>query len=92
VLSGGRLEFGVGRGFLSYAYDIFGVEMDQSHQRYREGVELILKAWTADGPFSFDGQFWKLKDYQFFPQPIQKPHPPVLRRVRAQRPAFNGPA
>ena len=78
VLSEGRLEFGVGRGFLSYAYDIFGVDMDQSHARYREGVELILKAWTADGPFSFDGQFWKLTDYQFFPQPVQKPHPPVF--------------
>ncbi len=36
VLSDGRLDFGVGRGFLYYAYDIFGVDMEQSHQRYRE--------------------------------------------------------
>ena len=88
VLSGGRLEFGVGRGFLSYAYDIFGVDMEQSHQRYREGVELILKAWTADGPFSFDGQFWKLKDYQFFPQPVQKPHPPIFAAGAATPSSF----
>jgi len=78
VLSGGRLDFGVGRGFLYYAYDIFGVDMEQSHQRYREGMDLILQAWTADRPFSYDGQFWKLKDYQFFPQPVQKPHPRVF--------------
>jgi alkanesulfonate monooxygenase SsuD/methylene tetrahydromethanopterin reductase-like flavin-dependent oxidoreductase (luciferase family) len=78
VLSGGRLDYGVGRGFLSYAYDLFGVDLAQSHERYHEGVDLIIKAWTADGPFSFDGRFWKLRDYEFFPKPVQKPHPPIF--------------
>ena len=78
VLSGGRLDYGVGRGFLSYAYDLFNVGQEQSHDRYHEGVELIIKAWTADGPFSFEGKFWKLRDYEFFPKPVQKPHPPIF--------------
>ncbi len=78
VLSGGRLDYGVGRGFLSYAYDLFGIDMAQSHERYHEGVDLIIKAWTAEGPFSFDGRFWKLRDYEFFPKPVQQPHPPVF--------------
>ena len=78
VLSGGRLDYGVGRGFLSYAYDLFNIDMAESHERYHEGVELIIKAWTAEGPFSFDGRFWKLRDYEFFPKPVQKPHPPVF--------------
>jgi alkanesulfonate monooxygenase SsuD/methylene tetrahydromethanopterin reductase-like flavin-dependent oxidoreductase (luciferase family) len=78
VLSGGRLDYGVGRGFLSYAYDLFNIDLAQSHARYHEGVELIIKAWTAEGPFSFDGQFWKLRDYEFFPKPVQKPHPPIF--------------
>ena len=58
VLSEGRLEYGIGRGFLNYSYTVFGINPDESHARYREGSELILKAWTADGPFSFDGKFW----------------------------------
>jgi alkanesulfonate monooxygenase SsuD/methylene tetrahydromethanopterin reductase-like flavin-dependent oxidoreductase (luciferase family) len=39
---------------------------------------LILKAWTADRPFSFDGKRWQLADYTFFPKPLQKPHPLVF--------------
>jgi alkanesulfonate monooxygenase SsuD/methylene tetrahydromethanopterin reductase-like flavin-dependent oxidoreductase (luciferase family) len=78
VLSQGRLEYGIGRGFLNYSYQVFGVNPDESHERYREGTELIIKAWTSDGPFSFDGKFWKLSDYSFFPQPLQKPFPPIF--------------
>jgi len=77
VLSGGRLEYGVGRGFLRYALDLFGIDEDESHDRYREAAQIILRAWTSGEPFSYDGRFWKLKDYQFFPPPLQQPHPPV---------------
>lgn len=77
VVSGGRLEYAIGRGVLKYDYDIMGLDEGESYARYREGVDLILKAWTAQGPFSYDGRFWKLKDYSFFPQPVQKPHPPI---------------
>lgn len=77
VLSGGRLEYAIGRGVLKYDYDIMGLDEGESYARYREGIELILKAWGANGPFSHDGRFWKLNDYTFFPQPVQKPHPPI---------------
>jgi alkanesulfonate monooxygenase SsuD/methylene tetrahydromethanopterin reductase-like flavin-dependent oxidoreductase (luciferase family) len=77
VLSGGRLEYGTGRGFLSLAYDVFGVDQTQGPARFREAAELIVRAWTADGPFSFQGEFWKVEDYEFFPRPIQSPHPPI---------------
>jgi alkanesulfonate monooxygenase SsuD/methylene tetrahydromethanopterin reductase-like flavin-dependent oxidoreductase (luciferase family) len=78
VLSEGRLEYGIGRGFLNYSYEVFGLNPDESHERYREGTELIIKAWTSEGPFSFDGRFWKLADYTFFPKPLQKPYPPIF--------------
>jgi len=78
ILSGGRLEYGVGRGFLRYALDLFGVEEDESHERYREALELILKAWTSRESFDFEGRFWKVRDYQFFPPPLQQPHPPIF--------------
>ena len=77
VISGGRLEYAIGRGVLKYDYDIMGLDESESYARYREGIDLIIKAWTADGPFSHDGRFWKLKDYSFFPRPVQKPHPPI---------------
>ena len=77
VLSNGRLEYGIGRGFLKYSHLIFGVNEDDNHRRYHEGTEIILKAWTSNGPFSYEGEFWKLQDYTFFPKPIQQPHPPI---------------
>jgi alkanesulfonate monooxygenase SsuD/methylene tetrahydromethanopterin reductase-like flavin-dependent oxidoreductase (luciferase family) len=77
VLSGGRLEYGIGRGFLKLAYDLFGVDEAESHARYHEGAELILKAWTSTGPFSHDGRFFPVQQYTFFPKPLQQPHPPI---------------
>jgi alkanesulfonate monooxygenase SsuD/methylene tetrahydromethanopterin reductase-like flavin-dependent oxidoreductase (luciferase family) len=77
ALSGGRLDYGVGRGYLTYAYEVLGVDLDEAVARYREGLAVIETAWASDGPFSFDGQFTKLKDYHFFPKPVQRPRPPI---------------
>src|SRR5579871_1591495 len=65
VLSNGRLEYGVGRGFLNYAYQLMGVDRTESLDRFREGTDLIIAAWTAERPFSFHGRFWQIEDYQF---------------------------
>ena len=77
VLSGGRLEYGIGRGFLKYSHEIFGINEDENHERYHEGTDIIVKAWTSDEPFSYQGKFWQLQDYTFFPKPLQQPHPPI---------------
>jgi alkanesulfonate monooxygenase SsuD/methylene tetrahydromethanopterin reductase-like flavin-dependent oxidoreductase (luciferase family) len=78
VISGGRLEYAIGRGVLKYDYDIMNLEESESQARYREGTELIIKAWTSSDPFSHQGRFWKLTDYLLFPPPVQKPHPPIF--------------
>jgi alkanesulfonate monooxygenase SsuD/methylene tetrahydromethanopterin reductase-like flavin-dependent oxidoreductase (luciferase family) len=75
VLSNGRLEYGVGRGYMSYAYDLFGVDQTESADRYREGVKFVDDAWRANGPFSFTGKYLNVKDYNFFPKPVQSPPP-----------------
>jgi alkanesulfonate monooxygenase SsuD/methylene tetrahydromethanopterin reductase-like flavin-dependent oxidoreductase (luciferase family) len=77
VLSGGRLEYGIGRGFLRYALDVFGIDESESPARYREAAEIIVAAWTAKGPISYRGEFSDVVDYEFFPAPLQKPHPPI---------------
>jgi alkanesulfonate monooxygenase SsuD/methylene tetrahydromethanopterin reductase-like flavin-dependent oxidoreductase (luciferase family) len=75
VLSNGRLEYGAGRGYMSYAYDLFGVAQSESAERFREGLSFIDAAWRADGPFSFEGKFITAVDYHFFPKPVQNPPP-----------------
>ncbi|MEA3216806.1 MAG: hypothetical protein QOJ19_2962 [Acidimicrobiia bacterium] len=78
VLSGGRLEYGIGRGFLKTAYDLFGIETEESTRRFREGAEVIQAAWNAAGkPFDTDGEFWSLRGAECFPPPLQQPHPPI---------------
>jgi alkanesulfonate monooxygenase SsuD/methylene tetrahydromethanopterin reductase-like flavin-dependent oxidoreductase (luciferase family) len=77
VLSGGRLDYGIGRGFLQYAYQLLGVDPAESRARYEEAGEVIVRAWTARGPFSHHGRFWSFDDYEFFPPPLQRPHPPI---------------
>lgn len=78
VLSGGRLEYGIGRGFLKSAYDLFGVDTEESHRRYREGAEVLVKAWQAAGaPFDTDGEFYRLRAAECFPPPVQRPTPPI---------------
>lgn len=78
VLSGGRLEYGIGRGFLKSAYDLFGIDTEESTRRYREGAEVILAAWRASGrAFDTYGEFWPLRGAECFPPPVQQPHPPV---------------
>jgi alkanesulfonate monooxygenase SsuD/methylene tetrahydromethanopterin reductase-like flavin-dependent oxidoreductase (luciferase family) len=76
LISGGRLDFGVGRGYQAAEYAGFGVSMDESKERFAECVEVLLKAWTEE-TFSFDGRFTKVEDVTVLPKPVQKPHPPV---------------
>jgi natural product biosynthesis luciferase-like monooxygenase protein len=76
VLSGGRLDFGVGRGLFPFEYDGIGVPQDEGRQRMEEGVEMILKAWQNE-QLTFAGQFTNVTDLTILPRPIQKPHPPL---------------
>lgn len=80
VLSGGRLLLGVGRGWQVPEFQIFQVPQSDSRAMFLESVDIIRRAWTEDG-FSHDGKFWKFKDVNVFPKPVQKPHPPIYWTV-----------
>lgn len=77
VLSNGRLDFGVGRGYQWGEFHKFDVPMDQATRRFEESMEVITKAWTCNEPFDHDGEFWSFRDMTVFPKPVQAPHPPV---------------
>src|SRR5881628_1344093 len=77
VLSGGRLiaGFPVGTSMdINYCY---GQNPATVRDKYREGHDLILKAWAEREPFAWNGKYTKLRYVNLWPQPIQKPHPPI---------------
>ena len=77
LLSGGRLEFGVGRGYRFPEFDGFCMPMQEAEPRFDEALDLILKAWNSDARFSHQGQFWSYNNIVVEPPVFQQPHPPV---------------
>jgi probable F420-dependent oxidoreductase len=80
VLSGGRLELGIGAGWLKSDYDQSGIPMDAPKVRVDRMEEAIgvLKNAFAEGPQDFAGEHYRITGYEGFPKPVQKPHPPFL--------------
>lgn len=76
VLSGGRVNWGAGRGFARVEFDAFGVPPEESASRFRETVEIVLRAWT-DERLNFLGGHFRFDDVELLPKPVQHPHPPV---------------
>jgi len=76
VLSGGRVNWGAGRGFARIEFDAFGVPPEESATRFREAVDIVLRAWT-DERLSFTGKHFRFADVEVLPKPLQQPHPPV---------------
>ena len=76
VLSGGRVEFGVGRGSNPQHFAGFGVPMAESRDRMVEALDYIRQAWTQER-FSFQGRFFQADDVCLVPKPLQQPHPPI---------------
>jgi alkanesulfonate monooxygenase SsuD/methylene tetrahydromethanopterin reductase-like flavin-dependent oxidoreductase (luciferase family) len=75
-VSQGRLDFGVGRSGFPRAYAGYGVPYDESRERFRESLDVILKAWTQEG-FSHAGHYFTFDNLTVVPRPYQKPHPPI---------------
>ncbi len=83
LLAGGRVDIGLGRGYQHYEFERMGLELDSARARWEESVDIILKAFSGE-PFSYDGKLFKIPETSIFPQPLQKPHPPIW--VTAQSP------
>jgi len=76
LLSDGRVDWGAGRGFARVEFEAFGVPPEESASRFRETVEIVLKAWTEER-LTFAGQHFRFEDLEILPKPMQRPHPPV---------------
>jgi len=79
ILSEGRVNFGVGAGWVQREYESFGIGWEDFKTRIdrtREGLGMILRLFQEPS-VSHEGRFHRLRDAQLYPKPVQKPHPPV---------------
>src|SRR5262249_32193072 len=77
LLSGGRVDFGVGKGYRQSEFDGFCIPMAEATERFDEAMEIIRKAWTTEGRFSHHGKRWHYENVVVEPEPLQRPHPPL---------------
>jgi F420-dependent oxidoreductase-like protein len=79
VISGGRLEWGVGAGWYDGEYRAYGYEFPEAKVRIgmlREAVELVKVMWS-EADASYEGRYYKIDGAQCDPKPLQQPHPPI---------------
>ena len=76
ILSGGRLEFGLGRGYQPTEFQGLGVSMANTRERFDETLEIIRRAWSQDR-MEFKGEFYEVPPVRVLPKPLQRPHPPL---------------
>ena len=77
LLSQGRLDFGIGMGYRYREFAGFCMPMEEAAERFDESLEVILKAWTLDAPWSHRGKYWQFEEVVVEPPTAQKPHPPL---------------
>jgi alkanesulfonate monooxygenase SsuD/methylene tetrahydromethanopterin reductase-like flavin-dependent oxidoreductase (luciferase family) len=76
LLSGGRLDFGIGKGYRHNEFASFRIPMEEAEARFEESIDIITKSWTSNERFSFHGEYWRFDDIIVEPPTNQKPHPP----------------
>ena len=80
VISGGRLDWGIGAGWYENEYTAYGYEFPEPKVRIgmlRETVEIVRSMWTEPDT-TYDGRYFQLRGAQCDPKPLQQPHPPIL--------------
>src|SRR3954467_7542881 len=80
VLSGGRVEFGIGAGWMTTDYEQSGIPKDRDGvriDRMVEALDVCRGAWS-EGPYNFKGEHYTITDYDGLPLPVQQPNPPIL--------------
>jgi alkanesulfonate monooxygenase SsuD/methylene tetrahydromethanopterin reductase-like flavin-dependent oxidoreductase (luciferase family) len=77
LLSGGRLDLGVGKGYRHTEFAGFAMPPDEAEPRFDEALELLIRALSSDERFSHRGRFWRFDAVAVEPAPFQRPHPPI---------------
>jgi alkanesulfonate monooxygenase SsuD/methylene tetrahydromethanopterin reductase-like flavin-dependent oxidoreductase (luciferase family) len=96
LLSGGRFDFGIGKGYRQAEFASFCIDQAEADARFQECLDFLRAAWTTTDRFSHHGRFWDYENIVVEPRPIQRPHPPFWMAAgsfdsirRAAREGFN---
>ena len=77
LVSEGRLDFGVCKGYRYNEFHGFGVDMVDSEEIFTEALALILKSWHIEERWSHMGKHWQLNEIVVEPPTVQESHPPI---------------
>jgi probable F420-dependent oxidoreductase len=75
-LSGGRVDFGIGVGWLREEFEALGVPFERRGKRTDEYLQVMRSLW-CDDTSSFEGELYNLRPCRMYPKPVQQPHPPI---------------
>ena len=75
LLSNGRVDAGIGKGYRLKEFEGFSVSIEEADARFDECLEVMIKAWTSDTPWSHQGTYWQYHEVVVEPPSTQKPHP-----------------
>ena len=83
LLSGGRLEFGIGSGAYQREFDRMhpGLKQSDAYRHMHEMLPALKALWAGD--YAHDGEFWTFPTSTSVPKPLQQPHPPIWVAARA---------
>ena len=85
LLSGGRLDFGVGKGYRWNEFAGFCVAMEEADARFDEAMDVITNAFVRDEPFSHRGKYWQYDNIVVEPPSATRPHPPFWMGAGSER-------
>ena len=77
VVSGGRLIFGLGTGYIPQEFAACGIPFAERGERTDEGIAVLRDLWTSPKP-RFEGRFYRYANVDAHPRPVQRPHPPIV--------------
>jgi alkanesulfonate monooxygenase SsuD/methylene tetrahydromethanopterin reductase-like flavin-dependent oxidoreductase (luciferase family) len=86
-LSKGRINLCFGPGSVTADHELYGIDPKDGGAMVNEAIEIILKLWSSEPPYEYDGKYWKISlkktvdeetGIGYIPKPLQKPHPPVV--------------
>jgi len=88
AMSGGRVELGLGTGWYDDEHTAYGIPfppLAERFDRFEEQLQVVTGLWGADGPYSFEGQHYQLRDSPALPKPVQSPLPVIIGGGGAKR-------
>ena len=85
LLSEGRVDAGIGKGYRLKEFEGFAMPVEEADVRFEECLEIMVKAWTSDSPWSHEGKYWQYNDIVVEPSSIQSPHPKIWMGAGSSR-------